>query len=297
MKNFLIGLLSAILILSLAFGVYKVIGENDTKRSEVYASSKFTAPSIEITYEFERTNYLEELLDTYFEENNINRDSVGIYVENFETGEEYYFNEGKYFTAASVYKLSLAMVYYEKIADGEIKGSDSIQFLSSHLESGGFVESNYSLGSYIAIEDLLYYSIVYSDNSASRMLFGNLGGFTEFKSIAAKYSSDLDSTYYLRENTTNTAYMNDVLDYLYNSNDFDTLKEHMALAQPNAYFNLYLNETVYQKYGMYNTALNSAGISDEGRDYSIVVLTSLGSGGNKVLGEINEICYNYFNNK
>lgn len=49
-----------------------------------------------------------------------------------------------------------------------------------------------------------------------------------------------------------------------------------------------------QKYGMYDSALNSVGFVECNTSYSIVVLTSLGDKGADVMANINRIAYEHF---
>lgn len=284
------------IIMSLAtLLLYTYVSFEDVEELLVPYSINYSFSEIEVPENNKET--LGDLIDQYLKENNFTKDNISIYVNNFDTEESYSFNQDKYFIAGSIYKLPLAMIYYESILSDEISSSAVVPFLAYHLESGGFVESNYALGSYIPVSDLLYYSIVYSDNSAGMMLFDYLGGWNNYKILATKYS-DISYTdeYYSLDNKVNAQYMSDVLSYLYNSTDFSILMEHLNMAMPSGYLNYYSTGISAQKYGMYYNAMNAVGLSTTGENYSIVVLTNLGHNGEVVIGDINEICYEYFNN-
>ncbi len=239
---------------------------------------------------------LEYLLNSYLEDKNINKNKIAIYVHNFETNETYSLNPNKDFIAASTYKLPLAMYFYEMVANKEISLDKMITSTSKDYEPGG---ATYGLpvGGQLSIKTLLHRSIQDSDNTASKMLYNHLGGWVDYKKKISKYSQhDLNDSFFERGNVQTVQYLSDSLEYVYEHQDiYKTLIYDMKIAQPNNYLNYQVKELAVQKYGLYDWALNSAGIVFEGSPYSIVVLTQLGAYGEKVMGEINRICYEYYN--
>ena len=110
---------------------------------------------------------LEELISAYLEQNNISEDSVQYCIEDLETNERYVHNETENVTAASIYKLPLAMIYYEKIAAGELDENTLFTYEANHYESGGPIGMTYAPGAQIPLEELLHCMILYSDNTAA----------------------------------------------------------------------------------------------------------------------------------
>lgn len=243
---------------------------------------------------------LADIFSEYFAETGVDTSKLGISVVDFESGGSYALNDTVYFTAASTYKVPLAMIYYEKINDGSYALSDGLLYEDYHYEEGGTIGYDYLPGSYISIEELLHCMIIDSDNTAAHILFENLGGWQAFKEAAAKYSdveiAEDDSEYYSDENIFTAAYMEDVLDYLYShADDFETLLDDMMQAMPDDYLNMYLGDVMAQKYGQYEMAENAVGISMRGHPYSIAIFTSLGYSGRLLIGEVNELLWQYFN--
>lgn len=243
---------------------------------------------------------LAAIFDEYFAETGVDTSMLGISVYDFESGGSYALNDTVYFTAASTYKLPLAMLYYEKINDRTYALSDGLLYEAYHYEEGGTIAYDYLPGSYISIEELLHCLIIDSDNTAGHILYENLGGWQAFKEAAAKYSdtaiAETDSEYYSGENEFTAAYMEDVLDYLHtNADDFETLLDDMQQAMPDDYLNMYIGDGMAQKYGQYDMAENAVGISMSGHPYSIAVFTSLGYTGRLLIGDVNELLWQYFN--
>lgn len=241
---------------------------------------------------------LDDLINEYINKENIG-DKISIFINDF-NGTTYAYNENNNFIAASIYKIPLAMIYYEKIYNGEYSLSDTFCYYAYQYESGGPIGDNYEVGSYFTLETLLNYMILYSDNTAGHILFENLGGWESFKKIASKYSKDsltLDDEFYGIYNVLNANYMNDVLNYLYdNKSIFNQLINNMMVPNDFDYLSKYVDSNIAQKYGYYGNAVNSAGIVFGTKPYSIVIFTELGDAGIEHIAQINKICFDYFSN-
>lgn len=121
-----------------------------------------------------------------------NPNDIGLYVENLDTGEIYTHNEDKIFIAGSTYKLSLAMLYYDKINEGSVRLTDTYRFDKCDKEGGSWIGRTYDFGTYFSVDTLLTCMIRYSDNCAARILFKYVGGWNEFHRQASKYSENFD---------------------------------------------------------------------------------------------------------
>lgn len=176
---------------------------------------------------------LDTLIVYYLDECDVDRDRIAIYVHSFETNEEYILNPNVDFIAASTYKLPLGMKYYEMINDDEIRLSDRLTLQSKHYEEGGPTYYD-EVGSTISVETLLHRMIQISDNTASHVLFENLGGWVEYKKKIAKYSThDLNDSFFVKGNVQTVQYLSDCLDYIYHHQDaFKTLIKDMKSANP-----------------------------------------------------------------
>ncbi len=90
--------------------------------------------------------------------------------------------------------------------------------------------------------------------------------------------------------------MNDVLDYIYeHQTSFPALLADMLASEKYDYLNLNTGTVMAQKYGDYGGALNAIGLSAVGYPYTIAVYTYGLYNGEQVIGDLNEICYQYFN--
>lgn len=234
-------------------------------------------------------------IEVYFQENGIDHEKVAYCITDLEHNIKYSMNEKDEFIAASIYKLPLAMLYYDKVNNGEYTLDSTFIYSGYMHEDAGVISSNYGIGSQIPLSDLLDDLIEYSDNDAGHILYENLGGWKEYKEAMTKYTDSISENYYTEDNVSTANTMNDVVTYLYeHKEDYKDLIENMEKAEPGEYLDRDTQLSMPQKYGMYDSALNSVGFVECNTPYSIVVLTDLGDKGADVMANINRIAYEHF---
>lgn len=294
-KIIIISLLSALLIVLCVFAVemkntekkayqgISEIGEDQNTEVENKDNSQFIDMS------------LAKDIEAYFQENGIDHEKVAYCITDLEHNIKYSMNEKDEFIAASIYKLPLAMLYYDKVNEGEYTLDSTFTYSGYMHEDAGVISSDYGIGSQVPLSDLLNDLIIYSDNDAGHILYENLGGWKEYKEAMRKYTDTISENYYTMDNVTTANTMNDVVTYLYDhKEDYKGLIKNMEEAEPGEYLDRDTQLSMPQKYGMYDSALNSVGFVECNTSYSIVVLTSLGDKGADVMANINRIAYEHF---
>lgn len=294
-KIIIISLLSALLIVLCVFAVemkntekkayqgISEIGEDQNTEVENKDNSQFIDMS------------LAKDIEAYFQENGIDHEKVAYCITDLEHNIKYSMNEKDEFIAASIYKLPLAMLYYDKVNEGEYTLDSTFTYSGYMHEDAGVISSDYGIGSQVPLSDLLNDLIIYSDNDAGHILYENLGGWKEYREAMTKYTDSISENYYTMDNVTTANTMNDVVTYLYDhKEDYKGLIKNMEEAEPGEYLDRDTQLSMPQKYGMYDSALNSVGFVECNTSYSIVVLTSLGDKGADVMANINRIAYEHF---
>lgn len=294
-KIIIISLLSTLLIVLCVFAVemkntekkayqgISEIGEDQNTEVENKDNSQFIDMS------------LAKDIEAYFQENGIDHEKVAYCITDLEHNIKYSMNEKDEFIAASIYKLPLAMLYYDKVNEGEYTLDSTFTYSGYMHEDAGVISSDYGIGSQVPLSDLLNDLIIYSDNDAGHILYENLGGWKEYKEAMTKYTDSISENYYTMDNVTTANTMNDVVTYLYDhKEDYKGLIKNMEEAEPGEYLDRDTQLSMPQKYGMYDSALNSVGFVECNTSYSIVVLTSLGDKGADVMANINRIAYEHF---
>ena len=294
-KIIIISLLSALLIVLCVFAVEM---KNTEKKAYQGISEIGEDQNTEVENK-DNSQYIDmdlaKDIEVYFQENGIDHEKVAYCITDLEHNIKYSMNEKDEFIAASIYKLPLAMLYYDKVNDGEYTLDSTFTYSGYMHEDAGVVSSNYGIGSQIPLSDLLDDLIEYSDNDAGHILYENLGGWKEYKEAMTKYTDSISENYYTEDNVSTANTMNDVMTYLYeHKEDYKDLIENMEKAEPGEYLDRDTQLSMPQKYGMYDSALNSVGFVECNTPYSIVVLTDLGDKGADVMANINRIAYERF---
>lgn len=289
-KIIIISLLSALLIVLCVFAVEM---KNTEKKAYQGISEIGEDQNTEVENK-DNSQYIDMSLakdiEAYFQENGIDHEKVAYCITDLEHNIKYSMNEKDEFIAASIYKLPLAMLYYDKVNEGEYTLDSTFTYSGYMHEDAGVISSDYGIGSQVPLSDLLNDLIIYSDNDAGHILYENLGGWKEYKEAMTKYTDSISENYYTMDNVTTANTMNDVVTYLYDhKEDYKGLIKNMEEAEPGEYLDRDTQLSMPQKYGMYDSALNSVGFVECNTSYSIVVLTSLGDKGADVMANINRI--------
>lgn len=294
-KIIIISLLSALLIVLCVFAVEM---KNTEKKAYQGISEIGEDQNTEVENK-DNSQYIDMSLakdiEAYFQENGIDHEKVAYCITDLEHNIKYSMNEKDEFIAASIYKLPLAMLYYDKVNEGEYTLDSTFTYSGYMHEDAGVISSDYGIGSQVPLSDLLNDLIIYSDNDAGHILYENLGGWKEYKEAMTKYTDSISENYYTMDNVTTANTMNDVVTYLYDhKEDYKGLIKNTEEAEPGEYLDRDTQLSMPQKYGMYDSALNSVGFVECNTSYSIVVLTSLGDKGADVMANINRIAYEHF---
>ena len=104
----------------------------EPKEEESIETANIEEPIIEETLD----NNIENLINQIMIENNLNENNFFFFFYNVEEKKYYFYNENTYFTAASTIKVPVAMLYYDKIADGELNLSDTLIYNREDYEAG-----------------------------------------------------------------------------------------------------------------------------------------------------------------
>lgn len=294
-KIIIISLLSALLIVLCVFAVEM---KNTEKKAYQGMSEIGEDQNTEVENK-DNSQYIDmdlaKDIEAYFQENGIDHEKVAYCITDLEHNIKYSMNEKDEFIAASIYKLPLAMLYYDKVNEGEYTLDSTFTYSGYMHEDAGVISSDYGIGSQVPLSDLLNDLIIYSDKDAGHILYENLGGWKEYKETMTKYTDTISENYYTMDNVTTANTMNDVVTYLYDhKEDYKGLIKNMEEAEPGEYLDRDTQLSMPQKYGMYDSALNSVGFVECNTSYSIVVLTSLGDKGADVMANINRIAYEHF---
>lgn len=206
----------------------------------------------------------DELVQDFLAEYSIGEDNVTMGYYNTVSGEEHYYNEGKYMAAASMYKVPLNMAFAEKVYNGELE-QDSLV--------GG-----------VSLDYLREETIINSNNDYATLMWKELSGYNywNFRTVIAPLMGvdpDTADPKYYENNYFTPEQMIHCLKELYtNSEHYPKVIETMQRAEPEKYFKQ--NEQrfdIAHKYGFiqeeYHLYINDCGIAYTDEPILLVIFT------------------------
>ena len=263
----------------------------EQKEEESIETANIEEPIIEETLD----NNIQNLINQIMIENNLNENNFFFFFYNVEEKKYYFYNENTYFTAASTIKVPVAMLYYDKIAEGELNLSDTLIYNREDYEAGdGSTAADYSVGEKIPISYLLEQTIVNSDNTALNILINHIG-YQKCKEELSKYSDiELIEDFYT-SNVANVSYYYDVLQYLYqNTEKYSGLITNMKKSSGGGYLKADLPQyEVAHKYGSYDGYVHDYGIIYGQNTYLIGVFTKGIANASDLIADIGEQVVTY----
>lgn len=259
--------------------IFKIINRDKKENVDIISDNvneeNVVAEEVAVTIEPEEDAKIKSLIENLILEKGLNNSNFWFFYYNKDLKKYYFYNQDTYFTAASTIKLPIAMLYYDKIRNGELTAESTITYSSGCYEPGaGTTAYTYSVGSKVPINFLLEQSIVNSDNTAVNILIKNLG-YKNCKQQISNYSLvELPDEFYSK-NIENAQYAYDVVNHLYeNINNYPELIEDMKISSNGQYLKKYLQDNdVAHKYGSYNGYVHDYGIVFGETNYLIGIFT------------------------
>ena len=221
-------------------------------------------------------------------QNNLTEENFAFFYYNPQTQKYYFDNQSKYFKAASTVKVPVAIMYYDKIKNGELTKESTLQYTSDdYEEGGGTTASLYSVGDNVPISYLLEQSIVNSDNTAVNILIDGIG-YRKCREQIAEFSDEQFTEEFYTTNLTTADLGYNIINRIYqNQTDYEELIGFMKKSSNGEYLKKYVTEyDVAHKYGSYAGNVHDYGIVYSDSPYLIGVYTQGVSGADELIANI-----------
>lgn len=208
-------------------------------------------------------------------EHNLTQDNFAFFYYNPQTQKYYFDNQDKYFKGASTIKVPVAMIYYDKIRNGELTKESTLKYTSDDYEAGGGTTASlYKIEQSIPISFLLEQSIVNSDNTAVNILIDGIG-YRKCREGIAKYSNEQFTEEFYTTNLMTAHLGYDIINHIYqNQGNYEELIGFMKKSSNGEYLKKYVTEyEVAHKYGSYAGHVHDYGIVYSESPYLIGVFT------------------------
>jgi beta-lactamase class A len=223
-----------------------------------------------------------------------NISKVGLVYHDLNSGNKITINENKSFLAASTVKVQINMVLCDMFLEGSVSPKEKLSYSKDCFEGGtGILQNSKSLKAPISIKTLSKYSIVHSDNIATRMIMKRLGGRNKIRTLIDKklgHTTDHSNNYItpkdesvllelLYENPNNNPYYDNLLSTMKNTVFHDRLDRYLP------------RDIIAHKIGTFKGYTHDVGIIDTKIPYILCIYTEGLPNGNKVIADISKFIY------
>ena len=101
---------------------------------------------------------------------------VGVYVKSLNTGEEVAIRSDEIFSSQSTRKIPIMILAFQSAEEGTLNLSERVEIRRSDFRTGTGVLQYHDPGTSVTVRDLITEMIITSDNTATGMVIGKLGG-------------------------------------------------------------------------------------------------------------------------
>ncbi len=200
---------------------------------------------------------------------------VSLYYEDLESGYTYLYNAGQSYFAASLMKAPFCMYILQLAAEGKCNLAQKITYTAAFESKGTGIIKNDAFGTEYTVQQLIEYTIRYSDNAALRMLRSvfSVDGFKKFATSIG--ISDTSAIGYITNSqiTVNDAaiYMHAIYDFIEKDDTYGKmLYEYMTHTRNPMFYSSY---PLIRKYGWADASFHDMAIVDAPHPYILILCT------------------------
>lgn len=272
------------------------------KEAEQKELAKFDYPSDIYDKELLKKNQLQVLATDQFSsvdqviekvltDYHIDTNAVSIVYQDYVTGEAYRLNADQYRIAASTIKPIYAMLFLDLVDRGVYQLDTEFPYSASyHADGAGSITNGQPQASY-SLKDLMAEMIIYSDNTATNMLYSIYNGQVQpiLQAVAQRMNlQDLPGDFYVDNYITAEA-LSQALTAISQETKYEYLLTLMKEEKERQLFTSYVKQGMANKFGRIDQYVHDAGIyyENDQAQYSLVVMTENLIDADQVLAELN----------
>ncbi len=200
---------------------------------------------------------------------------VSLYYEDLESGYTYRHNAEHTYFAASLMKAPFCMYILQLAADGKCDLAQKITYTAAFQSTGTGIIKNAAFGTEYTVQQLIEYTIRYSDNAALRML-RSVFSVEGFKTFAASIGIKNTASIGLITNSQITAndaaiYMHAIYDFIERDKTYGKMLYDYMTHTRNPMF--YSSYPLIRKYGWADASFHDMAIVDAPHPYILILFT------------------------
>lgn len=232
---------------------------------------------------------LEKKIKEYISDQN---DKLGLVYYDINSGCSIKINENKDFKAASTVKVPINMYMYDLINGGKLKLTDTVKYEESDYEDGAGELTQEDLQEPISLQKLSDYSLIYSDNIATKMLIKEIGYDEHYSFIESIVGHDIAH----EGNDTTAMDSSKILERLYNNPEKNPYYEAMIKTLKNTAYHDRIDKYIPQeicahKIGDYESYVNDEAVVYDENPYILVIFTNEIKNADEFIANLSKLIY------
>ena len=202
------------------------------------------------------------------------QDKVAYYYEDMNNDVVFSFNENICFYSASSIKILVCLYLYELAASKEIDLNEKLSIEKEDIKQGSGVLKDKTCGQFYSLEELVYYTLKESDNTAYIKLVNYVTKekLIEFgKRLGAKHTLEGKDLFGITNCFDMRVYWKELYRFTKEEELGKKLKSH--LENPSYKIIDIFSENYYRKYGSFDIAYHECGVVEEKNPFFIFIMT------------------------
>lgn len=234
---------------------------------------------------------VDQVIDQVLNKYQVDANAMSIVFQDFVTGESYRINGDQYRIAASTIKPIYAMLFLDLVAQGVYQLETEFPYSASyHADGAGSITNGQPKAAY-SLKELLAEMIIYSDNTATNMLYSIYNGQVQPILQAVAQSRGLENlpADFYSDNYITADALSQALQAIAQEPKYEYLLTLMKEEKERQLFTTYVKKGMANKFGRIDQYVHDAGIyyENDQAQYSLVVLSENLINADQVLAELN----------
>lgn len=231
----------------------------------------------ELSQDYSQFEDMDHLVRSIINQYELNPQAISVAYHNYQSGEEYFFNERELIRAGSTTKVGLGRLFIDKINEGDLSWQSEFPYSEAYYEDGAGSVTNGAKKEAYPLYELFFYSLSQSDNTAFNILFNyyqeNYGDI--YQTLRDLSGLEFEQEESISGNMADAHMLLNILKPIGTDDQYSYLLTALSGNTNDEYFKKYIQEGMYTKYGSIDGSLHDTGIYIEDNEavYALVVMT------------------------
>lgn len=278
MRKFILLMVFSLILVACGSAESESADQEIVSQEESAVSEEVVVEMPELSQDYSVYEDLNHLIQSVMSEYEMNPAAVSVAYHNYQTGEDYFFNERESIQAGSTTKVGLARLFVDLISEGLLTWQSELPYSDSLYEAGAGPVTNGEKEAAYPLYELFFHSLSQSDNTAFNILYyyyqQNYGDV--YQALRDMSGLEFDPMDYSSAGMADAHMLLNILKPIGSESKYSYILTALSGNENAEFFKKYIQDGMYTKYGSINGSLHDTGIYIEEDEpvYALVVMTN-----------------------